>query len=63
MLIVRHPVLARDEIVKLFLTAGGPDISSHLKEKYKSAPDEFVFNEHAKNAEVRPTLDDIQSDP
>ncbi len=53
LLIVRHPVLARDDLVKFFLTASGPDVSSRMKEKFRSAPDEFVFNEHAQNAEVR----------
>lgn len=50
-LVVRHPVLAKDEIVKVFLTAGGQDVGTKLKEKYKVTADEFVFSTHAKHAQ------------
>jgi len=51
LLICRHPVLARDEVVRFFLNATGQEVGSRLKEKFKNCPDEFLFNEHAQNAE------------
>lgn len=51
LLIVRHPVLAAHSAVKFFLTAPGHEIGSKLKDKFKSAPDEFMFNPMAQNAE------------
>lgn len=50
-LVVRHPILARDEMVKFFLTAGGQEVGVRLKDKYRVTADEFTFNPHAKNVE------------
>lgn len=50
LLILRHPVLGKDECVTFFLTAGGQDIGTQLKEKTKPLEDEMTFNEYADEA-------------
>lgn len=51
LLIVRHPVLAKDEVVRLFLTTTGHEVGGRLKDKFKNPADEFFFNEQARSAE------------
>eukprot|EP00731_Ephydatia_muelleri_P028501 Em0020g145a len=50
LLILRHPVLGKDECVTFFLTAAGQDIGTQLKEKIKPLEDEMTFNEYVEEA-------------
>ena len=51
-LIVRHPILSKDEVVKFFLTAGGHEVGTRVKDKFKNSPDEYSSNPDAEKAEV-----------
>ena len=57
LLILRHPVLGKDECVAFFLTAAGQDIGAQLKEKIKPLEDEMTFNEYADEAKELITTD------
>lgn len=50
-LIVRHPVLSRDDITKCFFTTtSGQDIGTRMKDKFKNNKDEYWFNDMAMKA-------------
>jgi sorting nexin-8 len=52
LLIVRHPILSRDEITKFFFTTtSGQELGSRMKDKFKNNKDEFCFNDTAKRSE------------
>ena len=51
-LIVRHPVLSKEEFVTFFLTAGGHEVGTRIKDKFKNSPEEFSSNPDADRAEV-----------
>lgn len=51
-LIVRHPILNKDEITTYFFTAtSGQEVGSRMKDKFRNNKDEYWFNESAKRAE------------
>lgn len=41
-LVARHPPFAEDEVLRLFLSFGGPDVQSKLKESAQCVGDEFL---------------------
>ena len=51
-LVVRHPVLSEDEAVKFFLTAGGNEVGARIKERFKSASEEYTTHPQAETAEA-----------
>ncbi|XP_064406510.1 sorting nexin-8-like isoform X2 [Halichondria panicea] len=50
-LVVRHPVLSEDEAVKFFLTAGGNEVGARIKDRFKSALEEYNTHPQAETAE------------
>lgn len=38
--------------MRFFLTAGGSEVGSRLKDKFKNAPEEYTAHPQAENAEV-----------
>ncbi len=51
---VRHPVLSEDEAVKFFLTAGGNEVGARIKDRFKSALEEYNTHPQAETAEASP---------
>ncbi len=51
-LVARHPVLSQDEAVKFFLTAGGNDVATRIKDKFKNVSEEYTVHPQADAAEV-----------
>ncbi|KAK1343625.1 hypothetical protein QTO34_016405 [Cnephaeus nilssonii] len=51
-LVARHPPFAEDEVLRLFLSFGGPDVQSKLKESAQCVGDEFLNCKLATRAKV-----------
>nr|XP_057906185.1 sorting nexin-8a isoform X2 [Doryrhamphus excisus] len=49
-LVAKHPFLSEDELVKTFLTFGGSDVQTRLRDIYKKTGDEFMTNRIATEA-------------
>ncbi|XP_067298908.1 sorting nexin-8 [Pseudorasbora parva] len=46
-LVIRHPVLAGDELVSLFLSVSSTDVQNKMREAYKRTGDEFLTSQIA----------------
>ncbi|XP_051993907.1 sorting nexin-8 [Xyrauchen texanus] len=51
-LVIRHPVLAGDELVNIFLSASSADIQNKLRESLKKTGDEFLTSQMALHGKV-----------
>ncbi|XP_051561106.1 sorting nexin-8 isoform X2 [Myxocyprinus asiaticus] len=59
-LVIRHPVLAGDELVNIFLSASSTDVQNKLRESFKKTGDEFLTSQMALHGKVY-LPEDIQS--
>ncbi|TRY85741.1 hypothetical protein DNTS_031922 [Danionella cerebrum] len=59
-LVIRHPVLAGDELVNIFLSANGADVQNMLRDSYKKTGDEFLVSQISLHGKVY-LPEDIQS--
>ncbi|KAM7296534.1 sorting nexin-8 [Ixodes scapularis] len=50
-LVARHPVLASDKAVSIFLTSSGTDVQTRLKDHFRNLPDEFLTSELARKSD------------
>lgn len=50
-LVARHPVLASDKAVSIFLTSSGTDVQARLKDHFRNLPDEFLTSELARRSD------------
>ncbi|KAI7811352.1 sorting nexin-8 isoform X2 [Triplophysa rosa] len=51
-LVIRHPVLAGDELVSIFLQASSADVQHKLREAFKKSGDEFLTSQMALHGKV-----------
>uniref|UniRef100_A0A8C1WIC8 Sorting nexin 8b n=1 Tax=Cyprinus carpio TaxID=7962 RepID=A0A8C1WIC8_CYPCA len=51
-LVIRHPVLAGDELVSIFLSASSADVQNMLRDVYKKTDDEFLTSQMALHGKV-----------
>ncbi|XP_056305491.1 sorting nexin-8 [Danio aesculapii] len=59
-LVIRHPVLAGDQLVNIFLSASSADVQNKLRDSYKKTGDEFLISQIALHGKVY-LPEDIQS--
>ncbi|XP_016106115.1 sorting nexin-8 [Sinocyclocheilus grahami] len=51
-LVIRHPVLAGDELVNIFLSASSTEVQNMLRDAYKKTGDEFLTSQMALHGKV-----------
>ncbi|XP_067260989.1 sorting nexin-8 [Chanodichthys erythropterus] len=51
-LVIRHPVLAGDELVNIFLSASSADVQNKMRDAYKKTGDEFLTSQIALHGKV-----------
>ncbi|XP_052401373.1 sorting nexin-8-like isoform X8 [Carassius gibelio] len=51
-LVIRHPVLAGDELVNIFLSASSAEVQNMLRDAYKKTGDEFLTSQMALHGKV-----------